>query len=142
MNPTYDFTGQVALITGASSGMGLATAHAFAEAGAAVVLTDVNQAALQDVTDTLTEAGHQCVWVKDGQRGLEEAVQECFDAIILDLLLPGMPGLSLLKKLRAQGVRNVYGLGLNTTAGLVTRGASELTRLALAMGIKTPGKPF
>jgi len=33
MNPTYDFTGQVALVTGASSGMGLAAARAFAEAG-------------------------------------------------------------------------------------------------------------
>ena len=41
MNPTYDFAGQVALVTGASSGMGLATARAFAEAGAAVVLADV-----------------------------------------------------------------------------------------------------
>jgi NAD(P)-dependent dehydrogenase (short-subunit alcohol dehydrogenase family) len=30
MNPTYDFTGQVALVTGAGSGMGLVTAQAFA----------------------------------------------------------------------------------------------------------------
>lgn len=41
MNPTYDFSGQVALVTGAGQGMGLATATAFAAAGAAVVLGDV-----------------------------------------------------------------------------------------------------
>src|SRR5438552_173300 len=51
MNPRYDFTGQVALVTGASSGMGLATAQAFAEAGAAVVLVDINAGALRAVTD-------------------------------------------------------------------------------------------
>ena len=42
MNPIYAFEGQVALVTGDSSGMGLATAKAFAEAGAAVVLGDVD----------------------------------------------------------------------------------------------------
>jgi len=31
MTPTYDFHDQVALVTGAASGMGLATARAFAE---------------------------------------------------------------------------------------------------------------
>ena len=63
MNPTYDFTGQVAVVTGASSGMGLATAQAFAEAGAAVVLADINQDALQTAADELTAAGHQALAV-------------------------------------------------------------------------------
>ena len=53
MNPTYDFTGRVALVTGASSGMGLATAQAFAHAGARVVLADINDEALQDATAEL-----------------------------------------------------------------------------------------
>jgi len=63
MNPTYDFQGQVALVTGASSGMGLTTAEAFAQAGAAVVLADINETALREVTDDLTTAGHQALGV-------------------------------------------------------------------------------
>jgi NAD(P)-dependent dehydrogenase (short-subunit alcohol dehydrogenase family) len=61
MNPTYDFSGQVAFVTGASSGMGLATARAFAEAGAAVVLADIDEAALTAAAKQLTDAGHQAL---------------------------------------------------------------------------------
>ena len=63
MNLRYDFTDQVALVTGASSGMGLATAQAFAQAGAAVALADINHAALRAATDDLTAAGHQALAV-------------------------------------------------------------------------------
>ncbi|GAA1721194.1 glucose 1-dehydrogenase [Nonomuraea bangladeshensis] len=59
MNPVYDFTGQVALVTGAASGMGLATARAFAESGAAVALTDVDTRALDAAAKDLTDAGHR-----------------------------------------------------------------------------------
>lgn len=61
MNPAYDFTGQVALVTGAASGMGLATARAFAQAGAAVVLADLDHAAAERAAQELTEAGHQAL---------------------------------------------------------------------------------
>ena len=56
--PAYSFTGQVALVTGASSGMGLATAQAFAAAGAAVVMADINRTALLTAHDALVSAGH------------------------------------------------------------------------------------
>ncbi|ATJ81448.1 SDR family NAD(P)-dependent oxidoreductase [Halomonas beimenensis] len=56
---SHDFTGKVALVTGAASGMGLATARAFAEAGAMVALADVNGDAVRAAADELAANGAQ-----------------------------------------------------------------------------------
>ena len=63
MNPKYDFQDQVALVTGASSGMGLATARAFAESGASVVLADVNTDALTSAVEALKSARLEAIGV-------------------------------------------------------------------------------
>jgi NAD(P)-dependent dehydrogenase (short-subunit alcohol dehydrogenase family) len=58
MNPTYDFRGQVALVTGAAMGMGLATARAFAQSHASVVLADLDgDRAAQEAARTVEEGG-------------------------------------------------------------------------------------
>jgi hypothetical protein len=62
-NPGYDFGGQVAFVTGASSGTGLATARAFAEQGAAVALADLNEDMLREASGGLEAAGHRVLAV-------------------------------------------------------------------------------
>src|SRR3954454_5964931 len=64
MNNPLDFSGKVALVTGAAAGMGLATAWAFAEAGAAVVLADFKEDAVKAAADKLVAAGHKALAVR------------------------------------------------------------------------------
>src|SRR5256885_11904172 len=58
------FEKQVALVTGAGSGMGLATAKAFAEAGATVVLADIDEQAVHSAAEELISAGHKAIAVR------------------------------------------------------------------------------
>jgi NAD(P)-dependent dehydrogenase (short-subunit alcohol dehydrogenase family) len=55
------FEGKVALITGAASGMGLATAKAFAEAGASVAMADWNEKAVHAAAEELTAQGYKAL---------------------------------------------------------------------------------
>jgi NAD(P)-dependent dehydrogenase (short-subunit alcohol dehydrogenase family) len=58
------FENQVALVTGAASGLGLATARAFAESGASVVLADWNEKAVRSAVDELAAKGHKVLAVR------------------------------------------------------------------------------
>src|SRR5437899_9987433 len=55
------FENKVALVTGAGSGMDLATAKAFAESGASVALADWNEKAVRSATEELAAQGHKAL---------------------------------------------------------------------------------
>lgn len=63
-NDPLDFAGKVALVTGASSGMGLATVRAFAEAGATVALADIRQEAVEAEARKLVAAGNKAIAIR------------------------------------------------------------------------------
>jgi NAD(P)-dependent dehydrogenase (short-subunit alcohol dehydrogenase family) len=58
------FENKVALVTGAASGLGLATAKAFAEAGASVVLGDWNEKEVHAAAKDLAGKGHKTLAVR------------------------------------------------------------------------------
>jgi NAD(P)-dependent dehydrogenase (short-subunit alcohol dehydrogenase family) len=60
----WSFNDKVALVTGAASGIGLATARAFAEAGAAVTLADVHEDAVRSAAEELVAAGHKAIAIR------------------------------------------------------------------------------
>jgi two-component system OmpR family response regulator len=53
----------------------------------------------------LREAGHVCDVLPDGQDGLFHAIRETYDVYIVDRMLPGLDGLSIVRSMRAAGVK-------------------------------------
>jgi NAD(P)-dependent dehydrogenase (short-subunit alcohol dehydrogenase family) len=60
-HPLFDLSDQVALVTGAASGMGRATAIAFAEAGADLMLADINLEGVERTAQTIASLGRRAI---------------------------------------------------------------------------------
>ncbi len=57
------------------------------------------------VRQGLAEAGHAVDVARDGQEGLDYALAAEYDAIVLDIMLPRLNGLDLLRELRNRSVK-------------------------------------
>ncbi|MDN5927078.1 MAG: winged helix-turn-helix domain-containing protein [Hyphomicrobiales bacterium] len=53
----------------------------------------------------VTEAGHVCDVLADGRDALFTATRDAYDVIVADRMLPGLDGLSMIKAMRAAGVK-------------------------------------
>jgi len=53
----------------------------------------------------LSEDGHECQWAIKGDTGLEKALSQQSDLILLDLMLPEQNGFEILTQIRANGIK-------------------------------------
>ena len=72
------------------------------------------------ITNGLEEEGHTVDHLSDGQDGVVQAASEEYDIVILDRMLPGLDGLTLVKTLRGAG-RKVPVIFLTALGGVDDR---------------------
>ncbi len=64
VNDNRSFTGRVAFVTGGASGIGRATAMAFARAGASVVVADISEQGAQETVRLIEDPGGRALAVR------------------------------------------------------------------------------
>jgi len=67
-----EFTNKIILITGAGSGIGRVTAHAFAKEGGTVVVSDINEKGGKETVQQIQEAGGTSVFIKTNVAKFED----------------------------------------------------------------------
>jgi len=149
VSPPGEFAGRLAFVTGAGSGIGAATARLLAQAGAEVVLADIDEAAARRVSIDLAEQGMRATAVRidvADPRSVQDAVESaCAGHGGLDLAVnaAGITGklvacgdFELVEWQRIIGV-NLTGLFLCMQAQIrqmERRGSGSIVNLSSVMG--------
>jgi DNA-binding response OmpR family regulator len=58
----------------------------------------------EHIKSSLEERGFSCVWFQKGENGLESAIVDVYDCIVLDRRLPDLDGLDICKKIRHHAI--------------------------------------
>jgi DNA-binding response OmpR family regulator len=67
-----------------------------------ILIIEDNRDIAANIADYFEPLGHRLDFANTGTAGLALALQQRFDVIVLDLMLPGMDGLGVCRQLRAQ----------------------------------------
>lgn len=88
---------------------------------------------LRDIYDeTFTEAGYQVDLACDGQEGLDKIFKGGYDLILLDIMMPKIDGLTVLKKIKTSGIT----LPPHTIVMLSQLNEENIIKQALDLGAK------
>lgn len=140
----FDLTGQIALVTGSSQGIGLALARGLAEAGATVVLNGRDRAKLDDAATALSDQGAsvQRLAFDVTDHAAARAAIDGFEAEsgALDILVnnAGMQHrgpledfeADMFEKLMRTNVSSVFNVGQAAARHMIARGRGKIINIA------------
>jgi DNA-binding response OmpR family regulator len=78
--------------------------HAVTNARARVLIVDDNVEVVDLLSEFLSREGYALGCADNGHDALDMILDEAFDAVLLDITLPGIDGLEVLRRIRAKGV--------------------------------------
>jgi len=85
-----------------------------------ILLIEDDRKSAERVSRGLTEAGHVCDVLDDGEDGLFQAMRNSYDVLVVDRMLPSLDGLAIVRALRAAG-RKTPVLFLTAVGGIDDR---------------------
>lgn len=149
MTKGLNLNGAVAVLTGAGSGIGRATALAFAERGASVVVSDLSQARVSEVVEQLTALGQPAigltadVTVEADLETLRDAALQRFGRIDLVMNNVGVVAIGAPETLPDEAWARTIDVNLLSIArsnrvflpGLIAQGSGHVVNTASASGL-------
>jgi len=69
-----------------------------------ILIIEDDETLCEELTDILEDEGYDVTFSNDGLNGLDFAVRGGFDLLLLDLRLPGMSGLDILRSVRSRNI--------------------------------------
>ncbi len=149
----FSLDGKVAIVTGASSGLGVAFAQAFAEAGADVVLGARRVDRLADTAALVEAAGRRAIAVEtdvaspDACQHLVDSAMETFGRVDVLINNAGIGTAAPATREKPEEFRQVIDVNLNgcywmaQACGRVMEPGSSIINISSVLGITTAGLP-
>ena len=149
----FSLDGKVAIVTGASSGLGVAFAQAFAEAGADVVLGARRVERLADTAALVEGAGRRAIAVatdvasQEDCQALVDAAMETFGKVDVLINNAGIGTAAPATREKPEAFRQVIDVNLNgcywmaQACGRVMQPGSSIINISSVLGITTAGLP-
>src|SRR5437868_5958873 len=69
-----------------------------------ILLVEDERSIRELVAQQLRRAGYECEAVGDGRQGLTLSLEQPFDVVVLDLMLPNIDGMTICRTIRQRGI--------------------------------------